>query len=97
MVEKAIQETESGVSVTCWVQPRASKNKVVGLHGDAVKIAITAPPVDGKANAAIVKFMSKLLGVGKSSIEIASGQNGRNKIIKITGVSLTEFKQKSGL
>ncbi|MGD9000237.1 MAG: DUF167 family protein [Granulosicoccaceae bacterium] len=65
------------------VQPKASRNELAGLHGDALKIRLTAPPVDGKANAALLKFLAKTFGVPQSSIIIETGQTGRNKRLRI--------------
>ncbi|MGD8515062.1 MAG: DUF167 family protein [Granulosicoccaceae bacterium] len=65
------------------LQPRASRNELVGLHGDALKIRLTAPPVDGKANAALLKFLAKTFAVPQSSIIIETGQTGRNKRLRI--------------
>lgn len=94
-----IQEHPDGVVVRVKVQPRASKNKIAGLLGDALKVMLTAPPVDGEANSALVDFFSSLFKVSKSCIEILSGHTGRTKLVKIRGVSisqLTEVVGKSG-
>jgi uncharacterized protein (TIGR00251 family) len=61
------------------IQPKAAKDEVVGLHGDALKIRITAPPVDGKANAHLQVFLAEFFGVAKSHVELISGQTGRDK------------------
>ena len=66
------------------VQPRSSNNGVVGLYGDALKIKLTAPPVDGKANATCLKFFSDLFNIPKSAIQIVSGKTGRDKKIRLT-------------
>lgn len=69
------------------VSPRASRDAIGGLHDGALKIAITAPPVDGEANAAIVKLLAKRLGVAKRDVVIARGETGRRKTIEVLGVS----------
>lgn len=69
------------------VQPRASGNGVAGLFEDAVKLRLTAPPVEGEANEACRTFLAKLLSVPRSHVEILSGSTGRNKTIKVLGVS----------
>ena len=74
-----IRKNPDGVIFKVFVQPRSSKNTICGLHGDALKIKLTAPPVDNAANQMCTKFLAKLLGVPKSSIEILSGQTGRTK------------------
>ncbi|MDX9786842.1 MAG: DUF167 domain-containing protein [Desulfobacterales bacterium] len=76
-----ITEKLDGFIVTVFVQPRASKNMVAGLHGEALKVRLTAPPVDNAANKMCVEFLSKCLKIPKSSLEIVSGQTGRTKHI----------------
>ncbi len=66
-----------------YVQPRASRDEIVGPHGDSLKIRITAPPVDGKANAHLLKYLAGLFGVNRKQIELAGGNNGRNKLFRI--------------
>ncbi len=73
-----------GITFKVRVQPRAKKNTVVGLLGDALKIKLTAPPVDGAANTMCLKFLAGLLDVPKSALEIVSGQTGREKMIRLT-------------
>ena len=67
----------------CYLQPRASKNEVIGEHDGAIKIRITAPPVDGEANAELVRFLAKQFGVGKTAVVIESGASGRRKTVRI--------------
>jgi len=76
------------------VQPRARKNAVSGEMGDALKLALTAPPVEGKANAACVEFLADLLDVPRSSITIAAGETSRNKVIRVAGLSAAEVEQR---
>lgn len=78
-----IEEKDGDLLFRIFVQPKSSKNVISGIHGDALKVKITAPPVDGAANAMCIKFFAKLFGVSKSSLEIASGQTGRNKRIRV--------------
>lgn len=66
------------------IQPKASRDSLVGLHGDELKIAITAPPVDGQANTHLVKFLAKQFKVAKSQISIEKGELGRHKQVRIT-------------
>ena len=82
-----MNETSTGVTFAVKVHPRAKKNAITGEVGDALKVALTAPPVDGKANAACIEFFAKLLNVPRSSVTIASGQSSRNKVIRVAGVS----------
>jgi uncharacterized protein len=78
----------SSVRISVHVQPRASKTGVVGMHGDAWKIRVAAPPVDNAANAELIEFLASRLGVPKRSVRIAAGETGRRKIVEIDGVSL---------
>lgn len=65
------------------LQPKASADKIIGLLGDELKISITAPPVDGKANNHLIKFMAKQFKVSKSQVEIVKGQLNRHKVLQI--------------
>ncbi len=69
------------------IQPRASKNEIIQMEGGGIKIRLTAPPVDGAANEALVKFLSDRLDIPKSQIEIVSGHTSKNKIVRIEGIS----------
>ncbi len=69
-----------------YVQPRASKNELAGLHDGALKLRLTTPPVDGKANKAVLSFLAKLLNIPKSSLTIESGLKNRRKQIRIQGL-----------
>ncbi|MBD0788597.1 YggU family protein [Vibrio sp. Y2-5] len=70
-----------------YIQPKASRDSIVGLHGEELKIAITAPPVDGKANAHLTKYLAKQCKVAKGLIEIEKGELGRHKQIRIISPS----------
>jgi uncharacterized protein (TIGR00251 family) len=72
-----------GISFKVFVQPRSSKNMIAGIYGESLKIKLTAPPVDNAANKMCVNFLSKILGVSKSSVEILSGHTNRNKKILV--------------
>ncbi|MBW2603636.1 MAG: YggU family protein [Deltaproteobacteria bacterium] len=74
-----IQENSNGIILKVFVQPRSSKNMIAGRHGDALKIKLTAPPVDGAANKMCIQHLAKWLKITKSSIEIISGHNSRTK------------------
>jgi len=81
-----IQETSAGMLFKVAVQPRGSKNEIVGLHGDAVKIRLTAPPVEGAANKMCIGFLAKTLKVSKSDVEIVKGQKSRSKTVLVRSV-----------
>ncbi len=78
------------------VHPRAKKNAITDELGDALKVSLTAPPIDGKANDACIEFFAKLLKVPRSSVTIASGQSGRDKVIRIAGVSVERVRNRLG-
>jgi uncharacterized protein (TIGR00251 family) len=89
-----VHETADGVSFAVKVQPRARRNAIVGELGDALKVALTAPPVDGKANEACIEFFADVLGVARSSVAIVSGQTGRNKVIRVTGITAAQLRER---
>ena len=88
-----VSETENGVVVNIRVVPRASRCELAGVQGDALKIRITAPPVEGAANKECIKFLSDMLGVKKSQIKIISGHKSKNKKISILGISRKEIER----
>ncbi len=78
-------------AVDFYVQPRASKTEVVGRHGDAIKIRVKAPPVDGAANVELIRFLAKRFKVPRKAVELVSGSSSRYKQIAIEGVTPTEI------
>lgn len=78
-----LQRRDAVARLTLHIQPGARKTEVAGLHGDALKIRLAAPPVDGKANAALIEFVAARLGVAKSSVSLVSGQTSRRKILEV--------------
>ncbi len=76
-----IKESSRGIVVKVFVQPRSSRNSIEGLHGDALKIRLKAPPVDGAANKMCISFLAKCVGVPKSTVEVLSGHASRTKRI----------------
>jgi hypothetical protein len=93
----ALQETGAGVTFAVKVQPRARRNAISGEFGSALKVSLTAPPVDGRANEACVAFFAELLGLSRSSVSIISGQASRNKVIRVTGISVDELRAQLGI
>src|SRR5213082_779173 len=87
-----IHENNAGISFAVKVHPRAKREGIVGEMGDALKLAIKAPPVEGRANEACIEFFAKLLKVPRSSVTIASGQSSRLKVIRIAGITAAEFR-----
>jgi len=82
------QTSAAGITIPCYVQPRSSREAVVGVHDGALKIALTAPPVEGQANAALCRFIGKTLHLPKAAVQLASGQSSRRKIILVTGIDI---------
>ena len=82
-----IREVDDGVTFAVKVHPRAKKNAITGELGEALKVSLTTPPIEGRANDAFVEFFAKLLKVPRSSVTIASGQTSRNKVIRVAGVT----------
>lgn len=78
-----VQETPEGVIFKITIQPRASRNEIVGLQGDALKVKLTAPPVEGAANRLCVAFLAKSLKVRKSDVEIIQGKRSRAKKVLV--------------
>jgi uncharacterized protein len=90
-LDDAVTQMPRGVRLAVRAQPRASREGIVdviddGAGGVALKIAVTAPPVEGEANAALVKLLAKLLGVAKRDVRVVSGESGRTKRIEVVGV-----------
>jgi len=92
-----IHHTPAGATFAVKVQPRARKNAITGEFGDALKLALTAPPVDGRANVACIEFFANLLKVSRSSVTIASGKTSRNKVIRVAGLSAEEVRLRIGM
>ena len=89
----AVIDHPEGISFSVFVQPRSSKNAVTGSYGESIKIKLTAPPVDNAANTMCIRFLSKILGVPKSSMEILSGRTARKKHILVRLDRKGDFKK----
>ena len=89
-----IRQTATGVSFNVRVQPRARKNELCGVQGDALKVRLTAPPVEGAANEALVAFLAKSLQVRKSQVEIIQGRASRSKVVAVSGISLEKARER---
>jgi uncharacterized protein (TIGR00251 family) len=83
------QDTKS--IITIKLLPRSSKNQIVGMEGDTIKIRVTPPPVDGKANEALIELLAKRLRVSKSNIKIISGRRSKLKTVQVVGLSQDEI------
>lgn len=89
-----ISQRGSAVRIDIYVQPRAARTEVVGPHGDAIKLRVAAPPVEGEANREVVRFLAKTLGVPAAAVELVSGETGRRKVVEVTGLSAAEVQRK---
>ena len=83
------QAGDGSVVLVLHIQPGARKTEVAGIHGDALKIRLAAPPVDGKANAALLAFLAKVCGVPKSAVSLLSGETSRSKRVRIVGAEVS--------
>ena len=88
-----ITATKTGVSFAIKVHPRAKKNAITGMVGEAYKLSITSPALEGRANEACIEFFAELFAVRRSSVTIASGERSRNKVIRVDGVTQQHAKQ----
>lgn len=82
--------TNDGVTLTCQVQPGARRSEIVGFHGEALKIKVAAPPVEGAANEELMRFVAETLGLRTSAVSLLKGATSRQKVLLIKGVTLEE-------
>ena len=81
-----------GVAVDILVAPRAARTRLGPVHGDRLKVAVTAPPVDGEANAAVIDAFRRALRIPQSAIEVTAGHTGRRKTLAIIGVAVADVE-----
>ena len=91
-----VRASDAGVRFAVRVQPRASRSELVGVHGDAMKVRLSAPPVDGAANEALVELIAELLGVGRRAVRIVSGESSRSKVVEVEGVTAAAVLRLAG-
>ncbi len=94
MSDWSITDADGSVTFAVRVVPRSSRNQVVGVEGGALKIKLTAPPVEGAANAALIQFVADWLGVRRSVVSIVSGDKARNKLVRVNGVTREQMLRK---
>ena len=82
-----VQEVNGRVRLGVHVQPRAARSEIAGLHGDALKVRHTSPPVDGAANEALVKFLAETFAVARRAVRILAGEHSRSKIVEVEGIT----------
>ena len=78
--------------VSLHIQPGASRTEISGQHGDAIKLRLAAPPVDGAANDALIAFLAELLSVSRNQVHICHGLKSRSKVVEIKGILIQDFK-----
>lgn len=92
-VIRVIRSLPAAVSFDVVVVPRASRSRVVGLHGGALKVTLAAPPVDGAANEALCETLAKALGVAKRAVQITQGAQSKHKTVQVEGVSEADVRR----
>ena len=85
-----LKDVPGAVTLELLVQPRASRTRTAGEHGGRLKLQLAAPPVDGEANAALVEFLARALGVRKSDVTLLRGETGRRKTVRLAGVTAAQ-------
>jgi hypothetical protein len=92
-----LSPTATGIRLRLHVQPKASRYALAGVHGDALKVRVTAPPVEGAANQALVRFLAEQLQVPPRAVRVESGARGRSKVVTVEGVELEVARRRLGL
>lgn len=92
-----ITDSKEGLIIHVHATPRASKNQIQGLHGNALKIRLQAPPVDGKANETLIEFLANALGIPQRQITLLSGQTSRQKRLRLQGITANQVEIKLGI
>lgn len=87
-----IEVTKGGVRLHLFIQPNSSKDEIIGAHNEELKIKLTAPPVDGKANDALIKFLARTLALPKKNFTLIRGETGRHKVVEVFGLSEAEIR-----
>jgi uncharacterized protein (TIGR00251 family) len=94
LVSSPITEAGNAVRINIYVQPRASRTELVGLHGDAIKLRVAAPPVEGEANVEVARFLARTLGVANNAVQLVSGESARRKVVEVSGISVAAARSK---
>ena len=92
-----VQKDSDGIRLHLWIQPRSAQNKIIGVYQDKLKIALTAPPLENRANESCILFLSKALQIKRSDLTIVHGEKNRYKVVKIYGDSTLLSKKVSEL
>ena len=88
-----IEARDNVVRLAVYVQPRASRNEITGLHGDAVKVRLQTAPVDGAANAALIELLADALGVSRRDVRVVNGEHSRRKLVEVVGVRTDRIRR----
>jgi uncharacterized protein (TIGR00251 family) len=94
MNDWSISEAPGSVTFAVHVVPRSSRNQIVGVEGGALKIKLTAPPVEGAANAALIEFLAEWLGIRRNGVSIVSGDKARRKRVRVAGMTREQIMRK---
>jgi uncharacterized protein len=94
MNDWSISEAPGSVTFAVRVVPRSSRNQIVGVEGGALKIKLTAPPVEGAANAALIEFLAEWLGIRRNGVSIVSGDKARRKRVRVAGMTREQIIRK---
>ena len=89
-----IRDTPQGATFAIKVHPRARKNAIAGEIGDALKLVLTAPPVEGKANKACIAYLAEALGVSRGAVTIVSGETSRQKVVRVSGLGAEAIRRR---
>ncbi len=90
LAQGCLTQSDDGVLLNVYVQPRASRDAFVGIHGESLKLVVTSPPVDGKANGRVIKILAKLFHISKGSIILLHGQQSRHKRLLLSGLGIDD-------
>ncbi len=91
-----VTEREGAVRFSVRVQPRSSRNGVDGVHGEALRVRVNAPPVEGAANEAVVEVLAEALGVARRAVRIVTGASARSKVVEVDGVTAAQVRALAG-
>lgn len=93
-LQSCVKDRDGNVEFRLYCQPRASKTEIVGLHGDAIKVRLAAPPVEGQANTKLCQFLSKFFGVPRQDVQILAGEGVRQKRVLIKGKPVRDIQDR---
>lgn len=96
MADRGVTTRGEAVRFAVRVKPRASRDAVGEVHEGALDVSVTAPPVDGEANAAVVRLLASRLGVGRAAVSVVAGASGKQKVVEVNGVDAEQVRQRLG-